>query len=203
MTDPRPQDLASMLALAEGEQARTSRMIAPDESVLYATWGLAWLVGPGLTYLARSRDLVPEALAGTVFAALLLGAALFTALYVHRKVRGVRGVSSRTGAMYGWSWALGFGATFLVMSGVRSAGASDEVVAVLWTSLSCLVVGLLYLGAGALWQDAVQYAVGAWVLVVGAVGALFGSPGNLAVMAVAGGGGFLAAALVSRVRHRR
>ncbi len=196
-------DLAAMLAVAEAQQRRTAQQVSPDESLLYGAWGLAWLVGAGTMWLALARDVLPEATGGTVFFACVLAAMAFTVAHSARRGRGVVGVSSATGAMYGWAWFLGFGSLAVVMSATYRAGASEELLRILWTALSCLVVGVLYLGAGALWRDRTQYVVGAWILVVGAVGALAGSPGNLAVMSLGGGGGFLAAAVVVRLRGRR
>lgn len=197
-TDP---DLARMLSLAEGERARASALLQPNLALIYAAWGLAWLVGPGLMWLAVTRDVLPVAVAGIVYALALAAAAVTTAVHTGRRATGISGVSQRVGAMYGWSWFLGFAALVAIMWSVTSAGASEELLRILWVALSCLVVGVLYLAAGALWQDVVQYAIGAWILVVGAAGALLGSPANLLVMSLAGGGVFLAGAAVSALRR--
>jgi hypothetical protein len=45
-----------------------------------------------------------------------------------------------------------------------------------------------------MWQDRVQYGLGAWMLVTGASSVLAGVPGNFAVVSLAGGGGLLLAA---------
>jgi hypothetical protein len=73
---------------------------------------------------------------------------------------------------------------------------------VLWSAGSGLVVGILYLVGGALWQDRVQYGLGAWILAASAAGALAGSPAVYLVMSLAGGGGFLLAAAWFAVRAR-
>ena len=68
-----------------------------------------------------------------------------------------------------------------------------------------MVAGVLYLAGGALFADRVQYGLGAWMLAVGAGSVQAGWPANFAVLALAGGGGFLAAAgfIVARGRRAR
>jgi hypothetical protein len=195
-------DLAAMLAVAESEQRRTAEQLGPDESLIYGAWGLAWLVGAGSMWLSLGPRVVPEALAGSVFFVCIVSAMVFTVIHSMRRGSGVVGVSARTGAMYGWAWLLGFAAVAVIQWAAADAGASPELLRVLWTALSCLIVGVLYLAGGALWQDRTQYVCGIWILVVGAAGALFGSPGNLIVMSLGGGGGFLLAAAVARLRRR-
>src|SRR5688500_3878359 len=62
--------------------------------------------------------------------------------------------------MYGWAWLLAFACLTAVMNGVYRAGTPDETIGLLWSALSGLVVGTLYLAGGALWQDRVQYGLG-------------------------------------------
>ncbi|MBI4941970.1 MAG: hypothetical protein HY830_14600 [Actinobacteria bacterium] len=204
MTDDatRGPDPAAMLAVAEEQQARALRLLEPDGAVIYGAWGVAWLVGPGLMWLSRAHDVLPIGVAGAVFAALLLGAGAVTAVHVGRRTQGVQGVSQQTGALHGWSWFLGFATLTAIMAATARAGASDDLLALLWTALSCLVVGVLYMAAGALWRDLVQYSIGVWILVIGAAGALAGVPTNQLLMSLAGGGVFLGAAALSRLRRR-
>ncbi len=198
----RDGDPARMLSIAESERSRTSVLLEPDGAVLYGSWGLAWLIGAGLMWLAAEHALLPFGLAGGIFGVLLVAAGVVTAVHSGRRSAGIAGPSRRIGAMYGWSWFLGFGALVAIMWAAGSSGASEDLLRLLWPALSCLVVGLLYLAAGALWQDTTQYAIGAWVLIVGTLGALLGAPTNLLVMSVTGGGVFLAAAAASRLRRR-
>jgi hypothetical protein len=202
VTTPDQQHLADMLALAEQQRSRTAALLRPDAALIYGSWGLAWLIGPGLLWLAMVQGTVPLPVAGAVYGGLLLAAGVVTGVHAGRRSAGVIGPSRRIGAMYGWSWFLGFGALVAIMIAIEGAGASETVLRVLWPALSCLVVGLLYLISGALWQDVVQYATGVWVLVVGAAGALVGTPGNLLVLSLTGGGAFLVAAAAARIRFR-
>ena len=98
--------------------------------------------------------------------------------------------------------SIGFAALFAIMQGVWRADVSGDVLGLLWSVLSGLLVGVLYLTGGALWQDPVQYRLGAWVLVSSAIGALAGYPGVYLVMGIGGGGGFLVAAAWYALRER-
>jgi hypothetical protein len=96
--------------------------------------------------------------------------------------------------MYGWSWTLGFCTLAAVNIGVTRLGLPDDAVTLLWSGSSLLLIGVLYLAAGALFQDRFQYGLGVWMLVSSAGSVFAGVPGNFAVVSLAGGGGLLLAA---------
>jgi len=68
---------------------------------------------------------------------------------VHRRLvvtgtragRGVRGPSRMVGAMYGWSWTLGFSALAAVNIGVTRLGLPADAVTLLWSGSALLLVG--------------------------------------------------------------
>lgn len=201
-------DPLTSLQLVTDQRRRTDASLDADPRLLYGVWGVAWLVGFGLFWLSSPFRVagplldIPLPVVGVVYAALLLAAAVVSIAHTARMARGLRGVSARTGAMYGWSWTLGFVALPCIVLTAGRLGANDEVLALLWPAVSGLVVGLLYLAGGAIWDDTTQYAIGAWLVVTTAVGALFGPTGLYLVMALAGGGGFLLAAAWSTWRRR-
>jgi len=203
--DDAPLDPRDALALLDAEHTRTQRQLVPDLRLLYGVWGAAWLVGfLALWSSATGRGplVLPAAVAGTTFALLLGAAVVVTGVHSARRLAGVRGTSSTQGAMYGWAWLLGFGCVASLIAAAAGAGASAEVMGVLGPALSGLVVGLLYLAGGAMWQDRAQYSLGVWILVASAVGAVAGYPTDLLVMSLLGGGGFLVAAVVVALRGR-
>ncbi|GAB2679124.1 hypothetical protein [Thalassiella azotivora] len=203
--DPQelPLDPEQMLALLQAERERTAVALNPDPRILFGAWGIAWAVG-FLAMWSSASDAAPvrlgEGVAGSVFGALLASAAVVTGVHISRRAAGVRGVSSRVGAMYGWTWFVAFGALFAVMTGAYAQGLDAPTAALLWSGISALVVGALYMAGGAVWQDPVQFGLGLWIVLSGAAGALAGFPSVHLVMAVAGGGGFLAAAAWFAVR---
>jgi hypothetical protein len=202
--ESRGDDPAVLLAMVEHERERTIRAIEPDARLIYGLWGIAWLIGFLLMWLARRDDpSLDGTVAGIAYAALMIAAIVVTIVHTMRRTAGVRGVSSRVGAMYGWCWFLGFAGLTAVMNAALRAGASDELIGILWPALSGLVVGLLYLAGGALWQDRFQYGLGLWILISSSIGALAGYPGVYLVMALCGGGGFLLAAAFFTVRRTR
>ena len=201
-------DPAHQLRMVAEQRARTEAALVLDARLVFAAWGVAWSVGFGVLWLAADRDggplvAVPQAAAGTLLGLLLLAAAVTTAVLSARAGRGVAGASSRTGAVYGAGWLLGFAMLPAIVVGAQRLGAPPEAVALLWPAVSSLVVGLMYVAGAAAFGDLVQLAVGAWIMVTTAVGCLLGLPELYLVMCVAGGGGFLAAAAVLAVRQAR
>lgn len=104
-------------------------------------------------------------------------------------------MSSTTGRLYGWAWAISFTCLFLVIAGVARAGASEVVIGLLASAGPVLVVSIMYLVGGALWQNRTMFVVGAWLALTTGVAVMFGPETFDLLMAVVGGGGFLLAAL--------
>jgi hypothetical protein len=202
MDDDQPRTPDEMLALLEAERRRAAAALEPDIRLVYGVWGGAWLIGFGVLWLSAATRGTPGPLAAAVFAVLMTGAMVVTVVHSVRRTAGVRGRSARVGAMYGWTWGLAFAALSVIMGSANRLGVGAEAVGVLWTALAGLLVGILYLIGGALWQDRVQYGLGIWVLGCSAAGAVVGFPGCYLVMGLAGGGGFAVAALLLGRRRR-
>jgi len=197
-----PAAAAAILAGIERDRTRAATALQPDARLLYATWGAAWSVGFGLMFAARwpsSPVGVPAGVAGAVLGLLLAAAVVVTALHLGRTMSGLRGQSSSAGMMLGWAWLLGFGTFAALMAGAGRAGADEALLDLLWPTGSGLVVGLLYVATGAMWSDRVQFWLGAWILLSSGAAALTGVPGVYLVMSVAGGGGLIAAEVITVV----
>ncbi len=194
---PAPGDALSIIA---GQRAAAARAY-PSAALLFGLWGAVWLVGYGLLWLTALDDGSP-----TVWAAVAAGVGTVTAMVVtawHMVVRthGIRGRSAVQGAMYGWAWFVGFLAQGVIVSALAHAGATPVVITIAANAMATMVVGLLYLAGGVLWESAPMYALGAWVLLTGAFGSFAGIPGSYGVLAFAGGGGMLVAALLLQARR--
>ncbi len=204
--DDQPLDPAASAALIAAQRARVQAETDVDGRLLFGVWGVAWLLGFGAMYgVAGDRpalDWSPE-VASAVFAGLLLTAAVVTAVHIARRTSGVHGDSAAQGAMYGWSWFLGFAGIFALSAALVNAGAEPVVVETAMTVASPLVVGVLYMAGAAIWRDRTQFALGVWIVVVTIGAAFAGMPAMLAVMALAGGGGMLVGAVAVDVRRRR
>ncbi|MBD5785740.1 hypothetical protein IF650_06060 [Cellulosimicrobium terreum] len=201
-TDPA-FDPAETLRLIRDQQERARAATEPDGRLLYLTWGLAWGIGYLCLYLSADATGQPAPWAFWVFAGALVAAVVLTIVHTVTRTAGTRGVSARTGAMYGWSWMLGFLTFGIVIGGLGRAGASDEVMALASNAFACVVVGLLYLGGSAAFQDTRLFVLGVWILLVAAVATFAGLPLTYLVMATLGGGGFLVMGAIEQVRRAR
>ncbi|NLE71365.1 MAG: hypothetical protein GX609_04620 [Actinomycetales bacterium] len=206
MDDERPLDPEAGAAIVEAQRARVEASTAVDPRVLFGAWGLAWLLGFGLLWAAAlDEPLVPVDLgvALAVFFALLAAAGVVTAVHIATRSRGVRGMSARQGALYGWGWFLGFAVVGALAHALRRAGASEDVVSLVMMATSVLLVGALYMAGGALWDSISQWALGAVITVSTVVALVVGLPHAYLVMSLGGGGAMLVAAGVEALRRRR
>ena len=106
-------------------------------------------------------------------------------------------MSARVGAMYGWAWVISFAFASVIFGAVDAAGAPPLVMSIITNAVSVLIVAALYLAGGALWQEWRMFALGVWFAVVGATATIVAPPNGYLVQAIAGGGGFLLAALAA------
>lgn len=209
--EPGPEmDLeTARLILADADSVRDR--LEPDSRLLFGVWGVAWLVGYLLLWFTagstgESQEGIPAGWAFAVFGGLLMSAIVVTIVHISRRSRGLRGDSARTGAMFGWIWAVAFAVVFLVITGLRNAGVEGPAMALVSNALPSLVVGVLYMAGAATYRDVPWFVLGAWIALVGGGATLLGVPGTYLVMALAGGGGLLLGAVachVAVVRRRR
>lgn len=202
-TDPEfdPADAQAILA----DQPVVAQRLTVDGAVLFTAWGLAWVLGYAVLWFTgrTSPDGRATGWAFAVFQVLLAAAVVVTAVHIARRSRGVRGDSASAGAMYGFTWAFAFVAVSLVIGGMLRHGLDAVQVAALANAMACLVVGTLYMAGAAMVRDRSWFVLGAWIVLVGGVATALPITTLYLVMALAGGGGMLLAALVLQVgRHR-
>jgi hypothetical protein len=201
--DTARQAAADSLRLIREQQDRARAALEPDGRAIYGAWGVAWLVGYLVLWWSAQGREQPEPWAYWVYAAALAAAVVVTMVTSISRAAGTRGVSARAGAMYGWSWLLGFLTFSAFLGGLARAGADGEVMGLASNGGACLVVGLLYLGGSVAFGDRNLFVLGAWILLVAAAATLAGLPLAYLVMAFAGGGGFLVMAVVEHLRLLR
>jgi hypothetical protein len=195
-------EAADALAAIDAAQERTTRSLRPSPLGMFVPWGVGYLVGFGGVWLAI-RGVLPD---GVVPVLLVLAAVVplvSAGITVTRSSRGLSGPSRRVGALYGWAWILGFAALFAMNSRFAALGVPGPTLSLLWSGSALLVVGLLYLAGGALWNHVPQYVLGVWTLVTAVATVFVGYPANFAVLALAGGGGFLVLGVWMHVAARR
>lgn len=176
-----------------------------SQPLIYGAWGMAWLIGCGAMWLSVLGQHPFRGAAGWASAVLgvAIGAAIVaTAIAVGRASKGIGGVSARQAAMFGLSWPAGFAALFAIIGAASRFGASAQVMGVLGAAGPLMLAGLIYTVAAAMWLDQMMFLLGVWSLLVAAAGAWTGPVGVLFMDAVAGGGGFLAAAALLARRAR-
>jgi hypothetical protein len=196
-------DPVASLALIETEQRRIGRQVTFNPVFMNAMWAVVWFAGFGAAYLGYGADRrIPAWLGAAIPAALIVTGLATSIAYGIRVGSGISGPSRTAGAMYGWSWTLGFVCLTAVDIAI-GRHLPDSTVTLLWSATSLLLVGVLQMVGAALWRDLIMFATGAWTMVCAAGAALLGVPGNFLVLSLAGGGGFavLAAYLALR-RHR-
>jgi hypothetical protein len=201
--DPAGLDPAETLRMIRQQQEAARDATEPDGRVLFGAWGLAWLIGY-LAMWSTARDTgTPAPWAGWVLAGCIVGATGLTVVHSVTRTSGTRGASARVGAMYGWTWFLAFMAYGVLLGAIGDAGASTEVQAIAANGFACVIVGLLYLAGGMLFEELRMYAIGGWMLVTAVLAAFAGMPNTYFVIAVAGGGGFLVMVAVEQVIRAR
>lgn len=191
-TDP-PLSPADSMALIDAHRSGRLRADRRSAALLCGAWGIAYLVSWGTFYLA-GEHVLPALVAEITTGVLMVGAIVFSAWFSVHGSQGVRGPSQVTGAMYGFSWTLGFVVLIAVNVGLQHTGLTGDQVTLLWSGSALLVIGLLYLAGGAMTRSWPYYVVGAWTMTAGAASVYVGVPGNFLVLSLAGGGGFLAQA---------
>ncbi len=176
-----------------------------DSRATYISFGLAYLLGHGAAALSRG-DGPLVGLPGWLPVTLLgIGFAIGTVCATVAALRAQRGAGRSdvlSGRLLGLSWAVGFTALFLAITGLSSTLAAPGLQAVLWPAGSGLVVGLIYLAEGAARRNVLHYAVGIWLALISTVALFFGTPAFFGILAIAGGGGYAVATVLEFRRHR-
>ena len=197
-TESEPLDPRAALDLVTETRNRTKRSLEVDGARLYGAWGLAWLIGYTAIWLSargHSAYHTPPAWVFVVLGTCMAAALAISVTTIGRAMHGVVGLSSASARLYGWSWAISFICLFFIIGGLGRAGASQAVIGLFAAVGPALVVGIMYLASGALWNNRTMFVVGAWLALISGVGMVFGAVTLDLLMAVFDGGGFLVAAL--------
>ena len=202
-------DAAAALSAIEDQQnilhVRTGIRSAP----LMAAWGLAWLLGYGALRLGRRSDFTVPVPHMVFFIAALACAGLYTAVYISRRIRGIRGGAVDQGARLGAAWCGAFILWFVTIGRIGSLLAAMDTVrareaaVILSNAGPCLIVGVLFLASSAVWRERTLGVLGGWILIITTAATIVGGSAMLLVMSLAGGGGMLLAAAWDARRSAR
>lgn len=205
--DEAPPSADEALALIRQQQTALEREQLSGIPWILGVWGVAWLVG----FLALWSGYdggnpwlrIPLPAAGVIFALLLIGSAVISAIIGVRLNRGVSGPSNFSGAVYGISWPIVAFAAYVIGLGLAANGMDRELQSIFFPAIYALVAGCMYVMGAAIWRSVDQLVLGIILIVTGAVAPFFGAPTNNLVMAIVGGGSLLVAALIMHLSLRR
>src|ERR1039457_6045002 len=104
--DPR-----AALDLIADTRTRAKRALEVNGGLLYAAWGLAWLIGYGVVWLSVGGHPIyrtPSAWMFVVMGACMAAALAISIITIGRAMHGVTGSSLASGKLYGGGWGVGF-----------------------------------------------------------------------------------------------
>ena len=200
-------DAQGAALIMQQARERAGRELQVRRPVLFVTWGLVLLIGYGAMWLSVRGQ---HPYTGPAWEALLLAfllviaAALITAQVVDWAASGVGGRSEVRRGIFVLALISGFAVLEIEKTAMVHAGASTPVAAMLGAAAPLLAAGLVFVATSAPggrlnWA---RLALGIWLLAVTAGGTWTGPVTDLAVYALAGGGGVLAmAAIEPRLRR--
>ncbi|WP_433509542.1 hypothetical protein ACQP2T_37045 [Nonomuraea sp. CA-143628] len=201
---PSPEET---LRLIEEQRAATVRRFRGDPLFLYVPWGVAWLIGFTCLFLRYGLDGRPYApisqtQAVAVLMICMVIAGSLAAYEITRMNMGVRGESTARGTMYGYTWFAGM----VVMSiiAIRVSPMLPEAEAgLLWSGVSMLVVGVMYMAGGAIFLYWPMFFAGVGVIAVNGLGVLLGPGWHALLTAILLGFGQIVVGLWWRRRQCR
>ena len=184
------------LAIMQRERTMIARRMARQIPWILFAWGIAWLLGYGMLWLidgAKPLLSVPLVPAVITFIVLLLGAVAVSIVIGTRAGRGIRTspAAAFTGTVYGITCSVAFIAIYVFAAGLAANGMSVELQTIFFPTGMALIVGLLYLVAGAIWHAVPSIVMGGLMVVVALIAPFFGYPNHYLFLAVAGGAVFL------------
>lgn len=189
-----PLSAEEMYALVATEKLSVHGQMAAFVPMILAAWGIAWLFGFGILWLAALPDAAISAeWAGAIFAFLLFGAGITSAILGIRSERGVKPnkANAFTGIVYGNTWWVGSVAIWLAGLILVNNGMEQKLLGLFYPVLFIVFAGIMYIFAAVLWHAIPMLVLGIWSILTAVVGPLFGMPTHYLVFALAGGGGFL------------
>ncbi|WP_069166186.1 ABC transporter permease [Nocardia altamirensis] len=181
----------------------TTRVGEVDNLATYVSFGAAYLLGHGAAALSKGDDPFVSLPGWLPLALLGGGLAVGIGYSIRAANRAQRGASTAdilSGKLLGFSWASAFVALFLAITGLAAVVEHPDLQTMLWPVGSGLIVGLLYLGEGAVRRNVLHYALGTWLALTSTAALFFGATGLFWVLAIAGGGGYLVASVLERRR---
>jgi hypothetical protein len=185
-------------AIAQDARARARKELVISAPVVYAAWGLVWLIGYGAMWLSvrgQHPYLAPAGASIAVVFVLAAFAAAAVLVVAHRAAAGIGGQSARNRRIVLVTWVTGY-LILIVGQAAISGHVSTRALAFVGLAGPLLLAGLVYILAAILGRNRLAFALGAWLVIVGASCAWLAPAAILATCALAGGGAFLLVAVI-------
>jgi hypothetical protein len=196
-------DAQSAAAIMQQARERAQRELRVRRPALFATWGLAFLIGYGAIWLSvRGQRPYYGPTTAAIVTAFLTGAFALavTVVLVGRAVTGVGGWSARQRRTHLLSFGCGYAGVFALEGALAHAGATRPVIGVFGAAAPMLVIGLAYAATSTIWLEWPVFCLGIWLITAAALSGFAGPAGVWAVDALAGGLAFLLMAAI-RLTH--
>ena len=197
-------DIHEAAAIMQDTTERARRALIVRRPVLFAVWGVAWLVADGAIWLSvrgQHPYIGPTPASLVALTIVAAAAAAITAVLVGRAGSGVGGWTVLQRRIFLLSYLGGYIALFTLEAAIDHAGASRAVLGVYGAAAPILLVALVIAASSALNLDWSVFGLGIWLLAVAAGSGFAGPVGVWAVSALAGGAALLLMA-ASGLRRR-
>jgi hypothetical protein len=198
VADDTGMSIEEAAAVVQDARATARRELVVSAPVVYAAWGLVWLLGYGAMWLSARGQHPFRGPSGISIAAvfLLAGFATATVLVVaHRATAGIGGQSARDRRMIIAAWATGFLLLLLAQVAIRGS-VSSRALAFVGLAGPLVLAGMIYILASVLGRNRSALVLGTLLVAAGVSCAWQAPAAMMATCALAGGGGFLLTALI-------
>jgi hypothetical protein len=198
-------DVRGAAAIMQQASDRAQHELRINYRLLFATYGLLYLIGYGAAWLSVRGQHPYHGPTGAglgVLLALATAAVIVTVVVVGRAITGVGGWTARQRRATLLSYGAGLVGAYLLEGALFHAGASWSVVGIYGATAPMLVVGMAYAFSYAFVANWSVCALGVWLIVVAAASGYAGPVGVWAVGALAAGLAFLLMAAIRPDQRR-
>jgi hypothetical protein len=196
--DDQQMGVQEAAAIVQDARSQARRELVINAPVVYAAWGLVWLIGYGAMWLSvrgQHPYRAPSAVSVAAVVLLAVVAAATVFLVIRRAAEGIGGKTARYRSITLATWGTGY-LTVLLVQGAISGSVSARTQAFVDFACPLLLAGMVYLLVSVLGRNLPAFAIGAWLVVVAACCAWLTPAAMLASCALAGGAGFFLIAFV-------
>jgi hypothetical protein len=198
MLEGQDMSVHEAAGIVQDARTRARRELVISAPAVYTAWGLVWLIGYGAMWLSvrgQHPYLAPSGVSIAVVFVLAAFAAAAVLVIARRATAGIGGQSARHRRIILATWATGYLMLLLVQAAI-SGSVSTRTFAFVGFAGPLLLAGLVYILAAALGRNRLAFALGVWLVIVGASCAWLAPKAILATCALAGGGAFLLIAVI-------